>query len=495
MLRAVADCHGIALSNNVARAMAGELVEAIIRPGHLNHVIAGCSADAAEALDSLLREDGRLPVAPFERRFGSVRSIGPGRLERERSHLAPVNASEELWYLALIHRTVGETPDGLMEFMAVPDDLVLLLPEPQRQQRPFAVPAAAAPSKLSLADDMLLHDCCSILCLVQAGEVHLTGPVEAPAWHSTSLYALNELLLQPAPPESLADRSGPGSAGALALALAAETGWLRVAGRRMRLDATSVQQWLGGARSRQRRALMEVWSASEGWNDLCRTPALSCQETGSWSNDPLATRSRLLPLLATLSPDRWHGVDAFVAAVRDQFPDFQRPDGDYNTWYLRRRDDPVYLRGFESWDQVEGDLLRFLMVGPLNWLAVVENAASVSDETLFRLTGEGTAWLAGQEPVATIESGRPTVLSDYTVEIPADAPLLDRFRVSRFTTWLPAEREPSLRFRYRISQTGLQHAARQGITAQRVLEYLRERAGAELPENVAAALVGWQSGR
>ena len=90
-------------------------------------------------------------------------------------------------------------------------------------------------------------------------------------------------------------------------------------------------------------------------------------------------------------------------------------------------------------------------------------------------------------------TGQPVVLPDFAVEIPADAPLIDRFRVARFTTWEPIVHAAEPLFRYRITQTGLRRAARQGIPAERVLAYLRERCGEALPANVAAALAGWQT--
>ena len=54
-------------------------------------------------------------------------------------------------------------------------------------------------------------------------------------------------------------------------------------------------------------------------------------------------------------------IDAFKEAE----PDFQRPTGDYDTWYIRRTDTQEFLKGFDQWDAVEGELLRFLC-GPLH---------------------------------------------------------------------------------------------------------------------------------
>ena len=125
-------------------------------------------------------------------------------------------------------------------------------------------------------------------------------------------------------------------------------------------------------RSQQQRALFEGWRDSVTWNDLWRVPTLRCEDTGSWRNDPLAARRAALDALAQLEPGAWYRLEDFVAAIREASPDFQRPGGDYDTWYIRDAATNQYLTGFESWDQVEGALLRFIVGGPLHWLGVVD---------------------------------------------------------------------------------------------------------------------------
>ena len=34
-----------------------------------------------------------------------------------------------------------------------------------------------------------------------------------------------------------------------------------------------------------------------------------------------------------------------------------------------------YLRGFSTWDEVDGALVRFLITGPMHWLGLVDLAA------------------------------------------------------------------------------------------------------------------------
>lgn len=490
LLRAIADTNGVELVSNQAGPMVEQLAAALSDPIHLRASVAACSPAAQGALAALLAAGGRSPRSAFERSYGGVRPAGPGKLERERPFHSPANAAEELWYRGLVFPTMVETDDGLVEFLHVPDELAALLPQPAPSHAPFPPPPlAASPPALPMAD-VLLHDACSLLCLVQAGLAALRAPADLAAWHSTSLYEYSRLTLQPPADPACIAGDGPGSPAGLALALAIDLGWLRAHGRRLALAPGPVRAWLEAPRAAQRRQLLGAWAQSARWNDLCRTPALSCEQTGSWANDPAATRQRLLPLLAAQEPGAWYDLAGLIAAIKAYAPDFQRPDGNYDTWYLRPRGAPAFLRGFEYWDQVEGELLRFLLAGPLHWLGAAALAQSSDEQPAsISLTAAGQAWLHQVPAPAEPEPDLLAVQPDFTVLAPAGTPLLDRFRVARFTTWLePTWRDGLPTFVYRISQTGMQRAAQQGIDSGRILDFLHARAAAPLPANVVRAL-------
>ncbi len=399
MLRAIAEANGVELASNQATQMADQLAAALSDASHLRASVAACTPAAQAALAELLRAGGRSPRPAFERAHGGIRPAGPGKLERERPHLAPANPAEELWYRGLLYPAMVETSDGLVEFLHVPAELAKRLPPPPPAATPFPPPALAALPVAPPVTDLLLHDACSLLCLVQAGLGALSDSADLFSWQSKALYEYSQLSLQPLEdPASIVD-TGPGSPAALALALAVDLGWLRARGRWLALVPGGVRAWLEAARADQRRYLLDAWAASALWNDLCRTPALSCEQTGSWVNDPVGTRQRLLPLLASLQPRAWYDLPSLVAAIKARAPDFQRPDGNYDTWYIRLRSAPAFLRGFEHWEQVEGELLRFMLTGPLGWMgATVLASDEASRPASVSLTAPGHAWLHGEPP-------------------------------------------------------------------------------------------------
>ncbi len=175
-------------------------------------------------------------------------------------------------------------------------------------------------------------------------------------------------------------------------------------------------------------------------------------------------------------------------------PDFQRPDGNYDTWYIRQRGAPAFLRGFEHWQQVEGALLRFVLTGPLHWLGATTLAAvGDAQPASVSLTLAGHAWLHDKPSAGRARAGPARSCSPTSPCWPRPVqPLLDRFRLARFTTSLGATWEDGQpTFAYRISQTGLRRAAQQGIDSARVLAFLQDRATDPLPANVARALERW----
>ncbi|MER2598817.1 MAG: hypothetical protein ABTQ73_04810 [Caldilineales bacterium] len=490
MLRAIAETNGIELVGNQPRQMQTQLAAELSEAAHLRAAVAACSLAAQAALAALQQAGGRSLRSAFERRFGVIRPAGPGKLERERPHLAPVTAAEELWYRGLIYAAFAETADGLAEFLYLPDTLAEQLPPPPPVADAFP-PAPLVEQTAQVMPQIVLHNLGTLLCLVQAGQVWLLPGDDLLQWQNRSLYEYAQVMLH-APAAAFSssqpfDPASTASSAALALTLAAEMGWLRRRGRQAGLHAARVRTWLEQPQPEQQCLLLDAWTASTRWNDLCRVPALACEQTGSWSNDPAATRRNFLSLLAVLQPASWYSLDDLAAAIRIHAPDFQRPGGNYDTWYVRRRHDGEFLRGFDHWDEVEGALLRFMLTGPLAWLGAVE-LDQMAAPAAFRLSAAGAAWLHGHAPPAAAEPAALVVAADFSVRASLAVPLLDRFRLARFTTWqAPEPQDEAPVFRYRISQSGLQRAARHGISVAQVLDFLRQRA-AVLPDNVTRAL-------
>ena len=130
-------------------------------------------------------------------------------------------------------------------------------------------------------------------------------------------------------------------------------------------------------------------------------------------------------------------------------------------------------------------LLRFLLNGPLYWLSAMDLAEpSAGDDLLFSLSGWGARWLGRDSEMPNEGRRTPIVVEEnFTIVLPAGTPLMDRFRVERFSSWQASYP----RFLYQINQRSLKRAAGEGVQPDRILAFLNSRTR-EIPEKVAAGL-------
>ncbi len=163
-----------------------------------------------------------------------------------------------------------------------------------------------------------------------------------------------------------------------------------------------------------------------------------------------------------------------------------RPGGDYDSWYIRG-EAGEYLKGFESWDAVEGALLEFYLTGPMHWLGLTDLADDAA-----RLTAYGRAFLdmiPWPTPPETEE--KVIVEEDGRLLVSRRVPRIDRFQVARFTTW-GAPDDP---YTYMLDGPGIAQAEKQGINTGHISAFLsRMLDDAPLPRKVAQLLDTWKGG-
>ena len=424
--------------------------------------------EEAAALADLVRQGGRAPVAVFARDHGEVRLMGPGRLEREEPWLDPTSPAEALWYRGFLYRGFDQTAEGTLEFYYMPPELLAKFAPPsalsgreepdQPTLRPMDSPVETRPPLIDAVDDLT-----TLLALAQRTGLH-------PEW----LPALDDLLMNP-------DRDRR----SLLLTLATEMALLRRTEGRLRPTRAAID-WLQRSREAQLRALVDAWSRTV-WNELRHTPGLVAEGEG-WHNDPLLARTALMDVLPP--DDRWYRLSDVVAVIKAQDPDFQRPDGNYETWYLRDAETRQYLSGFENWEWVEGRLLRYLIQGPLYWLGMVElSAASDPERAAYRLSARALAWL-GDEPPAADEVRVPLVVQpEGVLLVPHNASRYERFQAARIAD--PEAFTPGKPYRYRIVPSSLAQAQEQGIAPERMLSFLESASARPVPASVRRGITRW----
>jgi hypothetical protein len=494
-LRIVASLWGVELASVEMDAALTELAATLLDPALVGEIVDALSAEVLSALDALAEEGGRIPWATFVRRFGEIREIGPGRRDREQPYLQPISAAETLFYRALLARAFFDTPNGPQEFAYIPDDLLLLIHHEESfgcsqdkhgehrenirkdsvdsllsvvKNEPLGRPASPKEhAHVIPANDRILDDACTLLAALRMGLTPPETPI--PVRVVTEFLSAAKIIL------SFPRGGGTGGEGK------PRSPSRRGAGGEV-LQAEATKSFLETPRAEALSMLVEAWKNSETFNELRLMPGLVCE--GEWTNSPLVTRHLLIGFLSNIPKNQWWSLPAFVRAVKEKYPDFQRPAGDYDSWFIRRAGSDTYLRGFDHWDDVDGALIRYLISGPLFWLGMVELATPADCEiiTAFRPTSHVTR-------PASLETGKLHISSQGKITIPRSLPQAARYQISRFCEW--KEEKPD-EYRYRVSTRSLKKAQEQGLKVSQLLSLLAKNAAAEIPPAFVKALKRWE---
>jgi hypothetical protein len=460
-IRIVAELWGVEIQAQDALDGIKQISPALLDSELVRDIFEALPESAQNAVRDLQSERGRLGWSLFARKYGKVRKIGPARRDKEAVHRDPQSTSELLWYRGLIARDFFDGRGGPQEFAYIPEDLLSLLPLAKQETTDvFGRPARPAERKeVIAASDRILDEACTLLASLRMG-MDETAVEEAEYWRT--------------PPTML-------------------MGLLRSAGI---LDAEdkpnpeAVRQFLEAERGEAMKQLVSAWLSSENFNELRLLPGLRVE--GKWKNDALQSRHFLLGILRALPEGNWWNLASLVADIKERRADFQRPSGDYDSWYLVEEESGDYLRGFEHWDRVDGELIAFLVRGPLHWLGILDLGAAESGEDgiSFRFNGWAKDLLSGRTPNGLGEEGdKLNVDSQGQIQASRSVPRAVRYQVARFCSW---EEPKKGLYRYRLEAASLQRAKFAGLDISQLLKLLKSQASTDIAPNLLQALKRWE---
>ena len=236
--------------------------------------------------------------------------------------------------------------------------------------------------------------------------------------------------------------------------------------------------------------LARYWLKSRNFNELRLLPGLRCED--GFTNDPLQTRQTILGWLSALPQNSWWNLASFINAVHERHPDFQRPAGDYDSWFIFSETSGIYLRGFSTWDDVEGALIRFMITGPLHWLGLMDlaTASPQGEITAFRPSRWAEALWHGAVP-AGVDEENDTIrmTSDGRLLLTRLTPRSVRYQVARFGVW---EGGGEGEYHYRLTTDSMERARQQGLRPSHLLSLLKRYGASPVPPNLVKALERWE---
>ena len=461
-IKIVAERWGLPIDSTDLKKAISAILPSLLDTELLTEVIEALPEKARHGLYTLVKNDGKVPWSLFTRVYGQVREMGSGRRDRERPDRNPASVVEILWYLGLVGRAFFDSPHGTEEFAYIPSDLCQILPEKffsnikelgQNEKKIIGRAATKSERRFLIpATDHILDQTVTLLAALRIGE-------------STSF--IN-------PDNTLFIRE-----------LVKLSGFLDQHGQ-PKPDET--KNFLELPRNEALVLFSQTWINSDKINDLHFVPNLKPE--GEWKNDPLETREVILGLISELPEEKWWDLSSFIADIKQQYPDFQRPAGDYDSWFIRDKKNGEYLRGFTSWDFVEGELIRYIITGPCHWLGIIDLASTDDSSviTAFRYSNWARYLLAGEPPPdITEEKDQIHIRSDGRISATIHVPRAVRYQIARFCSW---EDETPYEYRYQLTPKSLTRALDSGLKISHLLGLLQHHADS-IPPNILTALRRW----
>jgi hypothetical protein len=459
-LKIVATAWGVDLDAPDARAARPILLTKLSDSTLLREIIETLPAESRAAVEALYDHDGHIPWSKFARDFGEVRVIGAARRDRERPDLNPASPAETLWYRALIGRAFLNLGGEPQEYAYIPDEfLQVIQPNNENTRRKPGRPASPGETRFpSPVNDYILDDACTLLAALRTNKT----PEQLPAgYFHVPLPFLYSLLTSAA--------------------------ILRPDGQP---DPEQTRLFLEAPRANALAQLAYAWQESSVIDELTWVPDLVFD--GSVEHNPLKTRQFLLGQLSRIPAGQWWSLESFVTHLQQHYPDFQRPAGDYDSWFIRSEVSGEFLRGFGHWDAIDGALVRYILRGPLHWLGFCDLATSAVNQAAnaLRISAWGTdLWV--QQPPATLTTAEEKIRIDSSgkVFVPRKTARTVRYQIARFCEW---DHLAGDEYQYHLSPRSVKHAIDQGLKTAHFLTLVQRSLAHPLPPSIKTALENWE---
>ena len=448
-LRIVAEFWGLELESTDTSSALEELCASLLDLEAVSETLEVLPTEARSALNVLVGAEGKMEWAAFARKYGEIREMGAGKRDRERPYLKPASTSEFLFYRALIGKAFFESEKGSQEYAYIPEDLLEIINEVSADDVP-PVPSAEALGRLATpvekafeipATDFILDDATTYLAALRIG-------------HESKSHFKRDL------PELLTT-----------------AGIIKNDG----LHPEAVKKFLEASRADALSILYKAWLTSTTFDELRLIPSIVCE--GEWKNQPQITREFLMNLINDIPQGKWWSIPAFVKAIKEKYPDYQRPAGDYDSWFIKRASDGQFMRGFAYWDAVDGALIKYVIY----MLHLLGKASLASPEE----GKDATAFfLLSSLPDKKEEKGKIVVSSNGKITVSRNFSRAVRYQLARFCEWDEPKGDDYI---YRVTAESLRRATEQGLKAEQLLAMLVKYTNEAVPPAMVKALKRWDA--
>ncbi|MBP7213346.1 MAG: helicase-associated domain-containing protein, partial [Anaerolineaceae bacterium] len=211
-----------------------------------------------------------------------------------------------------------------------------------------------------------------------------------------------------------------------------------------------------------------------------------------------------------LEAEQWYRLDDLVSLIKTNKPDFLREQEEYFSWTVVSKPslpeqtllpfdffEPVKevetFNGFESWEQLEGKLISYILTVMLPLLGLADLALSFDEKNqiLFRLKPIFFLFESSPEQLVSEIENEPIQLSSTgKIMMTNRSQRLARYQISRFAQWLEVSAESGT---YQITPASLSNAEKQALLPKHLIQLLRKNAENGLPPQLYKAIKAWET--
>jgi len=456
----IAESWGIDLIFNSKKTPAEQVAEFISQVHLMKEVFLSLPEKSRRALSALVKEKGEIPWDQFTRKFGEHREMGAARRERERPDRAPVSVTESLFYKALLGRAFFETSQGLHEFAFIPEEFYrFLIPVVEQKKNDIIEPVSAdSVEKKLLTNDYCVDNATTILAGLRIG----LSPEELSVF--TPIIPISFLIDLLKEAKLISDNS--------------------------KINSEKVKQFLEAERGQALGLLTQVWETSHKINELDLIESLVLESRDK--SNPDFSRKSLFDIIKVLPGDNWYNIQIFCDWINQNQPDILRSGGEYDAWFIKDKTTGEYIKGFENWQQVEGEYIRMMILNPMFWLGFIDLGKTSRDShpSVFRKSKWFDTLLSGQElkypsilkkDFEIDKSGKVVIDRNFARDI--------RYQIARCCEWDTAR---SQSFFYHFSPQAFARMEPQGLKVSHIIALINRYARKPVPRNILQALERWE---
>ena len=423
------------------------------------------------AFSELLQRDGIETVERFEEAFGPLRFAGIDKILREKYWTAPVSITEKLWYRGLIFRENRIICSEPRECYIIPEDLRRVIQQFVTDANPVTNP----------------HEDFTVRPAIPA-ETKSVNPLNnsIPDFATISAALLRDKRSLDFPGANLSEKYIKFIESTLHEAFSFESD--------TETEVNSIRNFLVQNRTSAKIQLIGFWRNNISYDELSECEKLNIVDLPDY--DKKSPRETIIRFISELPSDVWWSINGFISSVKKTDPLFLRKNLQHNRSQILDIEGND-LSGIGSWYQLEGAYIRYLLLGPLQWLGLIQIAytdKSHNEASAFRIDRDTAFFLSEsiEEQVSgsirskpNLETAFPIISSDGAISCGTGVPRYFRYMAVRFCE---IENIKGEILTLRITPASLARAESRGLSRSSFLNLLKRFTGNRIPKSLERML-------